>query len=299
MNNTKNKIDELYEKLLTLVSDERYLDEIERAHDLFSNGLDEEAIEIGFNQWLMFDYVFQNGSSFIDELLMNNLLDDAELAMAAKNSILSVFKVFELERYTYIKDVFTKEDYMIENVMDIDRNPVIARVITYKKKNYIIEVVNEWAEESEDSIRKSIYEKYNEYCSKIKNTEISEFLRKNSIIIYKYLMIYKDIKIKSVFQDEEFFLHLATYSIMDMDMFNKSINESENIVFQTDEYDNDIYELSIDDVVMCEIEVISNRFEIQCRNNEDLVESVNEINKIFKNSIVKLKEEVLNVEDLI
>ena len=219
--------------------------------------------------------------------------------MAAKNSILSVFKVFELERYTYIKDVFTKEDYMIENMMDIDRNPIIARVITYKKKNFIIEVVNEWAEESEDSIRKSIYEKYNEYCSKIKNTEINEFLRKNAIIIYKYLMIYKDIKIKSVFQDEEFFLHLATYSIINMDMFNKSINESENIVFQTDEYDNDIYELSMENVVICEIEVISNNFEIQCRNNEDLVESMNEIDRIFKNSIVKLKEEVLNVEDLI
>ncbi len=299
MNNIKKKIDELYEKLLMLVSDEKYLDEIERAHDFFSNGLEEETVEIGFNQWLMFDYVFQNGSSFIDELLMNDLLDDTELVMAAKNSILSVFKVFELERYTYIKDVFTKEDYMIENMMDIDRNPIIARVITYKKKNFIIEVVNEWAEESEDSIRKSIYEKYNEYCSKIKNTEINEFLRKNAIIIYKYLMIYKDIKIKSVFQDEEFFLHLATYSIINMDMFNKSINESENIVFQTDEYDNDIYELSMENVVICEIEVISNNFEIQCRNNEDLVESMNEIDRIFKNSIVKLKEEVLNVEDLI
>jgi len=299
MNNIKKKIDELYEKLLMLLSDEKYLDEIERAHDFFSNGLEEETVEIGFNQWLMFDYVFQNGSSFIDELLMNDLLDDTELVMAAKNSILSVFKVFELERYTYIKDVFTKEDYMIENMMDIDRNPIIARVITYKKKNFIIEVVNEWAEESEDSIRKSIYEKYNEYCSKIKNTEINEFLRKNAIIIYKYLMIYKDIKIKSVFQDEEFFLHLATYSIINMDMFNKSINESENIVFQTDEYDNDIYELSMENVVICEIEVISNNFEIQCRNNEDLVESMNEIDRIFKNSIVKLKEEVLNVEDLI
>jgi len=241
----------------------------------------------------------RNGSSFIDELLMNNLIDDIELAEAAKNSMLSVFKVFELEKYSYIKDVFTKEDYMVENVMDIDRNPVIARVITYKKKNYIIEVVNEWAEESEDSIRKSIYEKYNEYCSKISNIEISEFLRKNSIIIYKYLMIYKDVKIKSVFQDEEFFLHLATYSIIDIEIFNKLINEAENIVFQTDEYDNEIYELSVDKVVICEIEVINNLFEIQCRNNEDLLESMNEIEKTLKNSIVKLKEEILNVEDLI
>ena len=299
MNNTKNKIDELYEKLLVLVSDKKYIEEIKKAHDLFSNGLDEEAVEIGFNQWLMFDYVFQNGSSFIDELLMNNLIDDIELAEAAKNSMLSVFKVFELEKYSYIKDVFTKEDYMVENVMDIDRNPVIARVITYKKKNYIIEVVNEWAEESEDSIRKSIYEKYNEYCSKISNIEISEFLRKNSIIIYKYLMIYKDVKIKSVFQDEEFFLHLATYSIIDIEIFNKLINEAENIVFQTDEYDNEIYELSVDKVVICEIEVINNLFEIQCRNNEDLLESMNEIEKTLKNSIVKLKEEILNVEDLI
>jgi hypothetical protein len=301
MNNLKNKIDELLEKLLILTTNKQYLEEINTGEEIFINALPEDTIKIGFNDWLILDYSFKNGGSFINELLMNgNLKDDEKILLnSIKNSIFSVFTVMESERHTFIKDIFTKEDYLIENISDIDRNPIIARVIKYNKKNYIIDIINDWAEESEKSIRKSIYEKYNEFCSKFQNVSIDEFIKKNPIAIYKYLMIYKDIEMKSVFQDEEFFLHVTTYNIVNKDIFDDSIAKSKNIVFQTDGYVNDIYELYIDDMILCEIEVINNNFEIECRNKEDLIEAMKEIDKVFDKNVIKLKEEVLNVEDLI
>jgi hypothetical protein len=301
MNNLKNKIDKLLEKLLILTTNKRYLEEIHTGEEMFINALPEGTVKIGFNDWLILDYSFENGGSFIDELFASgNLSDDEKILLnSIKNSIFSVFTVMESERHTFIKDVFTREDYLIENISDIDRNPIIARVIKYNKKNYIIDTINDWAEESEKSIRKSIYEKYNEFCSKFQNISIDEFIKKNPIAIYKYLMIYKDIEMKSVFQDEEFFLHVATYNIVNKDIFNDSIAKSKNIIFQTDDYKNDIYELYIDDMILCEIEVINDNFEIECRNKEDLIDAMIEIDKVFDKNVIKLKEEILNVEDLI
>lgn len=301
MNSTRNKIEELIDRLMVLIADKKYVKTIESGHNFFVNGLSENTIEIGFNDWLIFDYVFDNGSSFINELYINgNLKDDEkEVLKAIENSVFSVFDVIQSEKNIFIKDIFTRTDYLIENIEDIDRNPLIARVINYKNKNYILSIVNEWAEDSGVSIRKSIYEKYNEFCGEYGNVSIEGFLKKNTIAIYKYLMIYKDIEVKSVFQDEEFYLHLATYRIIDSEMFNTIINETNNIVFQTDEYNNNIYELYIEDVILSEIEVMNDIFSVECRSEDDLIEVIKEIDKVFNKSVIKIKEEILNIEDLI
>jgi hypothetical protein len=284
-----------------LTSKNEYLDEIEKAHDLYMKGLPEGTIELGFNNWLIFDYKFDNGSSFIEEYYKNNNLNDVEISLlqAIENSTFSVFRVIETDQRKFLKDVFTKEDYIIDNEKRIDRAPIIARIINFKQKNIIVEVIEKWAESSEKGIKQAILKKYNEIFSENRNMGIDEFIQKNAIVIYKYLMIYKDVEIKSVFEDEEYYVYQTLYKILVSDVFYKKIKSSKAFVFQTDEFKNKIYELYQDKALLAEIEIINDKFNVECRSQEELNESNLLIETILSDSVLKLKDEVLNIEDLI
>lgn len=299
--NIELKIEEILDELLLLTSKKEYLDEIEKAHDLYMKGLPEGTIELGFNNWLIFDYKFENGSSFIQEYYKNSNLNEVEISLleAIENSTFSVFKVIETDQRKFLKDAFTREDYIIDNENRIDRDPIIARIINFDHKNIIIEVIEKWAESSEKGIKQAILKKYNEIYSENRNMSIGEFIQKNEIVIYKYLMIYKDVEIKSVFEDEEYYVYQTKYKILDSDEFYKAINSSKPFVFQTDEFKNEIYELYQDKALLAEIEIINDKFNVECRSQEELDESNLLIETILSDSVLKLKDEVLNIEDLI
>lgn len=299
--NIELKIEEILDELLLLTSKKEYLEEIEKAHDLYMKGLPEGTIELGFNNWLIFDYKFENGSSFIQEYYKNSNLNEVEISLleAIENSTFSVFKVIETDQRKFLKDAFTREDYIIDNENRIDRDPIIARIINFDHKNIIIEVIEKWAESSEKGIKQAILKKYNEIYSENRNMSIGEFIQKNEIVIYKYLMIYKDVEIKSVFEDEEYYVYQTKYKILDSDGFYKAINTSKPFVFQTDEFKNEIYELYQDKALLAEIEIINDKFNVECRSQEELDESNLLIETILSDSVLKLKDEVLNIEDLI
>ena len=112
-------------------------------------------------------------------------------------------------------------------------------------------------------------------------------------------MIYKDVEIKSVFEDEEYYVYQSKYKILDSDNFHQAINESKALVFQTDEFTNEIYELYEDNIVLAEVEVINDKFNVECRSQEELDQANLKLENILSDSVLKLKDEVLNIEDLI
>jgi len=295
------KIKEILDELLLLTSKEEYSEEIKNAYDLYMKGLPEGTIEIGFNDWLIFDYQFQNGSSFIQEYYKNNDLNEETVSLlkAIENSIFSVFNVIQTDQRKFLKDIFTRIDYIIKNENKIDRNPIIARLINFNNSNIIIDVIEKWAETSEQGINQAILKKYNEIYSENRNLTLSEFIQRNAIIIYKYLMIYKDVEIKSVFEDEEYYVYQSRYKTLESDDFYKIINESEAFVFQTDEFKNEIYELYEEGIELAEIEIINDKFNVECRSQEELDQANQKLETILSGTVLKLKDEVLNIEDLI
>jgi len=295
------KIEKILDELLLLTSEEKYSDEIKKAHNIYMKGMPEGTIELGFNNWLILDYKFGNNSSFIKEYRKKNDLDDEALLIlkALQNSTFSVFSVIETEKRRFLKDIFTKKDYKIINEEKIDRDPIISRLIKFEKHYVIVDIIEKWAESSEKGIQQAILKKYNEVYSKNKSLTIGNFIQKNSIVIYKYLMIYKDVEIKSVFEDEEYYVHQSKYKILDVDRFMSQIHEIGDFIFQTDEFENEIFELYDDNVLLAEIEVINNVFNVECRNKEDLDQSNLKLKTLLSDVVLKLKDEVLNIEDLI
>lgn len=298
-NSILDLFEQLFEEIMVFISKDEFKDEVKRAHNVYIKGLSDDIIELGFNEWLVFDYNLKNGKSFIDKFANENDLDlnKMKLLESMKKSVFSAFKVMKNSKNKFLKDIFTKMDYKIED--NLSQQLVIARLINYENVNYIFNLYKEWEETSEDSIKKSILKKYNEYCSNYNNISIDDFIKNNTVALYKYLMIYKDIEIKSVFQDEEFFVYQGKYLISNYEKFINIINNTDKIVFQTDEFDSDIYELYSEGIVLSEIEVIKDKIALECRSKEELDTAMEIINELFNDVLVKIGEEVLNVEDLI
>lgn len=301
MDKIMEKFNDLTEELLILTTENQYIDEIKHAHDVFMQGLPEDTVEIGFNQWLIFDYFFRNGSTFINELYKRKPenSDDINYLKALEQSTFSVFQIHEGNKQSFLKEIFTKNDYKIENSISQHSSPLIARVVTLNRKHYLLNTVDIWQESSIKSIRQSILKKYNEVHNTDKSITIERFIKEYSMVLYKYLMIYKDAEIKSVFEDEEFYVYQSLYQLKKKKDFNDIVNESNVIKFQTDEYENKIFELYDGGLVVAEIELIKDQFNVECKNQEDLDLANELLADIFDDSIVKIKDEILNIEDLI
>lgn len=295
------KIEEILDELLLLTSDKEYSNEIKKAYHLYMKGMPDGTIELGFNDWLIFDYKFENNSSFIKEYYSKNKVDEETLSIlkSLENSKLSVFEVIETDQRKFLKDIFTREDYKILNQKRIDRNPIIARIIELNKDYIIVDTIEKWAESSGKGIKQAIMKKYNDIYSENRNLTIGDFIHNNSIIIYKYLMIYKDVEVKSVFEDEEYHVYQSKYKILERKDFYDKINNISDFIFQTDEFKNEIYELYDEDVLLAEIEIINQNFNVECRSQEDLDQANKKIEAILSDVVLKLKDEVLNIEDLI
>ncbi|MGM0378964.1 MAG: hypothetical protein ACQEQE_04405 [Bacillota bacterium] len=299
MSKIKEEVNELIENLLLFTKNDLYKNQLNKANKLFNKGLEDKIIDLGFNEWFVYDYKFDNSSCIIDEYIKSKNLSDhkKDILEAMKNSFVSVFNVGEVNNQLFLKDIFTKTDYPLKN-KSLNHKNVVARVMKLNNENYVIDVLDKWDKDI-DSIKKAILKKYNEYAGINKNVSISEFIKNNSLIIYKYLILYRESKDKLVFKDQEFYVHQGIYAIVDKKGFKTKLENDEKIKFLSDEYEGDIYELILEEIVLSEILVKDKTIEIECKNKEDLKKANLYFEQNYKNSLKKIKDEVLNIEQLL
>lgn len=299
MSKVKEEVNELVENLLLFTKNDLYKNQLNKANELFNEGLEDKIIDLGFNEWFVYDYKFDNSSCLIDEYIKSQSLSDHKksLLKAMKDSFVSVFNVGEVNDKLFLKDTFTKTDYPLKN-KSINYKNVVARVMEFENENYVIDILDNWDKDI-DSIKKAILKKYNEYASISKNVSISEFVKNNSLIIYKYLILYRESKDKLVFKDQEFYVHQGIYAIVDKNKFNTKLRNDKNIKFLSDEYDGKIYELILDEVVLSEILIKDKTIEIECKSENDLQKANLYFEQKYENSLKKMKDEVLNIEQLL
>lgn len=300
METMENKINEVMDALIYLTSKDQYAEEIENAHELFNKGLDEESFEMGFNFWLILEYTFKNGSSFINELMLKNELDQqhSKILTALKDSFISIFEVKKTEREVFLKDIFTNNDYPIENYNFEAEELVSTRIVTIEGNNYITDELTTWESRYKSSIKKSILEKYNEYSKQNKHATLEYFIKNNALLIYKFLIILKNSEVELVFQDEEFYVFQSIYVIKDHEGFNQIIKKSKQLETHPD-YDGEVVMLKEDDLKISEIVIKNEKIEVECTSKEELKEANTLVEEVFGDTIQKVKDEVLNIEDLL
>lgn len=300
MNQRRIEIDRVKDQLFSIISKDQYKSEVSRAENLYRAGIEEQVIDSSFNDWLIFDYRLSSDKKLL-EVLLEEVTDDEEISLIRQmnQSFVSFFEVNSDENETYLKDVVTKRDYVLDVSKKMENSIVLARIMPYNHKYYVITFIESWDKSQITSIRKSVFAMYNDYCKEHKNVTIDQFIKNNSLLFYKYLAIYKDVKYNSLTEEENLYVHQSVFAIKKMEAFKEKLEESNILRLKTKEYNYPIYELIVDGFIISEVVLLGQTIEVECKSKEDLEDANQIIKECFTSSIEKVKEETLNIEDLL
>lgn len=255
-----------------------------------------------FNEWLIHDFKF-NGKRVIDFFM----LEEEELYNRNKkeydlfsNSMVSFFEMVITPNNIILKDIFTNKDYMLTNYDGVNENGFLrTRIYIDSTKCYIADDIYYYPLEYKSSFKKIVFEKYNEYCSMNFNISIEEFIKENSILIYKFNDIVEDVISNMISDEEELLVYQSVYTFKDKVDIIEIIENDKNIA----KVDDNVYQISIKlqdgENIISEMIVESNRLEIECKTEKDLFATKIYIEEILTKYINFFADEIVSLDSLL
>ena len=199
-----------------------------------------------------------------------------------------------------IKDLFTKSDYQLDEALDAS-SVMLARIYEFNGKHVLVEEPEFMSDEYKTLLVKGMLEKYNEYCSLFAPIQMDKFVKEHSLILYRFLNIIDNTATEYKLDDEDFVVHQSTYIIKNMSDANGILKNNENFTLSLDDEAGSVFKLVSGEHkdVIAEIVLADNRLEIECTTAEALEYSKGMIAGILGENATHLRDEVLNIDDLI
>ncbi len=298
MENRQHQIFELKIALLAFMSHELLGEELDKAYRIFSLGMEEPSPQKdrGFNEWLIHDYLVRDKDAIIDIYGANHPVDP-EVAATFKGSVFSCFKTVKTGDRVYFKDIFTKEDYLLdsESLVD-DEGVILARIYPCQNRYFFLDDVSTFHRDFEPHLLKGIMEKFSEARELLGYLDISEFLRRNTFLLYAYANMVDEVMDQSL-EEVEYTVHESLYQVLDQARVAEVLNHHGEIriILRSE----GIYQLILDDLVIGEIIDLKERLEMNC-NSEALMDQGKQwIEAHLKEAVIHLKDSRLDLEDVL
>lgn len=293
------QLEELYNQLYTFAVDAKFKDLLATAEHTFVQNDDQSDTE-GFAEWFIFNYrAPQSGERIIDQFIpSDNGEDTVTLLKAIKRSVRSLYEVrFEHEKAAF-KDVFSGEDFIIENFMIGDGVLASARLVTLEDKHYLIGDIFELELQYKDSIKKYVLDQYNQYTVAHGPTSLNDFFDLNGHLIYKVMGIVQSISEENAY-DDVLLLHQATYAYKcSQDALYDLLMALEVPIYADDE-DDQILRVMDEDSVLAEIEITNGMFYILCNDESHLKTMLALMKPILNENVVFVKTDTFTLEDML
>ncbi|MCH4887749.1 hypothetical protein EZV73_09200 [Acidaminobacter sp. JC074] len=291
-----NRISQAVDKVLTEVSENYQLD-VKAAFEIYKrpfNSYDMDLdIEHGFNQWLIHDYRNAKGETMAELILEDEMKD------VLMNSIHSVFKVIFEKNKIVFKDLFTAVDYVIESSETFENNDLVSvRIYPVEGKYLVVDNPEFYGAELEMTIRQSIMNKYNEYCSSNAPMGIEDFIKDNSQLIYHLTNIIHYYE-NEMMEDDDMVVYVAEYAIKERELvLDMLLNTDHFQILET--YEDEMTLVVLDDGVQIgEALVTSHKIELEAKSQTILDIGKSLIHKYAGDSAVFIKDLELGLDDLL
>ncbi len=301
-----NQIDSLIEETLVYIAKNNYKSEIERAlieyKRPFANQVLELDVEQGFNSWFIHDYKKKDDTYIISDYLKNrnlDIVDGLDLFKAINESVFSIFKVSLQRDNVVFKDIITQADYIIDTDREFKENDIIkVRVYPGKSKYHIVDSGTFYSVELEETVRKSVMSKYNEFCSSNQPVTIAEFVKTHSVLVYHLANII-DYYESELSGEDELSVFVATYALKNKEEAVDKLLVSGSFQILEQYPDELVLVLLSEEQQIAEVVISVDTVEIEATSKTFLEYSKSIFEETVLEYAVFIKDEELHLEDLI
>ncbi len=256
----------------------------------------------GFNDWFVHDYQDERGQSLSDLYMQAHDLseEDEEMLKIIKSSVYSAFERLPIKDKMVVKDIFTKMDHTLQEAFDIS-GVVVSRVYKVDGKHIMADHKEFMPDEYKKLLIKGMLEKYNEYCSLYAPIQMDAFVKKHSLVLYRFLSIIDKTATEYALDDEDYLVHQSTYVVKNQQEAYKALKVNEKFILSLDDKAGSVFKLvsGEHDTVIAEIVLADDRLEIECRTADELDYSKTVTEEVLGENVAHLRDEVLNIDDLI
>lgn len=272
---------------------------IEAAKEEYLKGIDGDYKEFGFDNWFLCDYVHE-GKDMMTYYQQNQVVvaEDKEVIPFIQKSGFSYFEVFEIEGKSLLKDMFTKADYKVENSELLgDGTIVAARLYPADGKHYI-EILEQFDGEMQSHVTGAVLAKYNEYCSRFETIDIELFVRKHSLLLYKFMTVFRNVSLQDSDADEEYMVYQSDYVFEDKDKVIDVISTNGAFEFIEASDGEEIYSFTTEGQVV-ELVITDNKIEIEAPTHGTRVLIKTKVEELLSGYITFVQDIILNIDDIL
>ncbi|QXM06221.1 hypothetical protein [Crassaminicella indica] len=298
------------ENILKFLLDDEFRKDIEEAKAYFDRSIGEEGTNdkmmIDFNSWLIYDYIMKDGNTFIEkyhERMKGQLSQkESELIQRKINSYLSIYEIKELnEDRGLLRDIFTKIDVFV-NLEKFHKaqckDLILGRMIEIKNRSKFVGNSIYIPAIFKNAIEKHILLKYEEYKGKNRYATWQEFLKKNSLLLQKYVDVITDVT-KETDDKDEYNVLQSIYLIDDLKTIKEILQKHKEIQLDFEDDGSYYFKFFDKEGILAEIVLEKNRIELECNSEKDRIKVKKIIESILGDLAKHYKDEVVGLEDIL
>lgn len=292
-------MENIYNQLYAFAVGSKFKTRLKNAEEKFVQN-DDRSDTDGFAEWFIFNYRDPETNEQIINLFDEYNENDADKAIinAIKNSRRSIFEIRTEHEKTAFKDIFTSDDYIIENFVTGEGQLASARLVAFEGKHYLIGDYFELELEYKESIKKYLLDQYNQYTIVQGPTPLDVFFDLNGHLIFKVMGIIQNVSEENAL-DDGLLLYQATYAFnCGMEDLYDQLMKLEFPVY-ADEEEEPILRVMDDDIILAEIEITNGMFYVLCNDERHLETMLNMMKPILNEHIVFVKSETFTLEDML
>lgn len=290
------------DKLLFWALDEKRSDIVKHATEVFLKGADSQTEMQGFNDWFIHDYRTKENKSIADLYIKEEKPSEEEVKLleVLSNSVYSAFERIAVKDKMIVKDLFTKLDYQLDETFETS-SVMLVRIYTLGNKHSLVEPPEFLPDEYKSMLVKGMLEKYNEYCRLYAPMQMEAFVKEFSLVLYRFLNIIDNTASEQALDEDEFIVHQSVYIIKNSADAHALMKNNKNFILSLDDEAGAVFKLVTGEHqdIVAELVLADDRLEIECTSANALDYSKEVIEELLDENAAHLKDEVLNIDDLI
>lgn len=248
---------------------------------------------LGITEWVVLNTLCEDKT--LIESIQSKLNLGRDLIKQIMHSKRSFFKVIKHDSLWIYKDVFSGEDFQLKGEPLETAEIVSARLV--KEQEGYVSFLETYTMESlyEPTLKKFIFEHYNQSVSQTGPEAIDSFIERNLLIVFNGIETLHEIDCRD--SEEEYKVHQARYAFLCSE--RQVIQLLKSISLQVLEIESGLYQILNDGEIVAEIEFIQNKFNLLVNELEQFTLLSEKIKTLKSDEVVFLEEKVLTLEDLL